>query len=77
MARHDRPRLGTRHPHTALAKRDAPVIEVMRELAAQYPRFGDRRSQVFLERRGLVMSADRAHRIAKNAGLQVPRRVGK
>jgi putative transposase len=48
---------------SALAKRDAPVVEAMREIAAQYPRFGYRRIQVFLERRGLAMSADRAYRI--------------
>ncbi len=59
---------------SALVKRDAPVIGAMRELAAQYPRFGYRRIQVFLARRGLVMSADRAYRLWKNAGLQVPRR---
>ena len=57
-----------------LAIRDAPVIAAMRDLAAQYPRFGYRRIQVFLARRGLVMSADRAYRIWKQAGLQVPRR---
>jgi putative transposase len=57
-----------------LAKRDAPVVEAMRELSAQYPRFGYRRIQVFLARRGHVMSADRAYRIWKSAGLQVPRR---
>ncbi len=50
---------------SVLAKRDAPVIGAMRELAAQYPRFGYRRIQVFLARRGLVMSADRAYRIWK------------
>ena len=59
---------------SALAKRDAPVVLAMRELAAQYPRFGYRRIQVFLERRGHTMSADRAYRIWKKAGLQVPRR---
>ncbi len=59
---------------SALAKRDAPVIAAMRELSAQYPRFGYRRIQVFLARRGLVMSADRAYRIWKQAGLQGPRR---
>jgi putative transposase len=59
---------------SALDKRDAPVIEAMRELSAQYPRFGYRRIQVFLARRGLEMSADRAYRIWKKAGLQVPRR---
>jgi putative transposase len=59
---------------SVLAKRDAPVIGVMRELAAQYPRFGYRRIRVFLGRRGHAMSADRAHRLWRSAGLQVPRR---
>ena len=59
---------------SALEKRDAPVVGAMRELAAQYPRFGYRRIQVFLARRGHTMSADRAYRIWKKAGLQVPRR---
>ena len=57
-----------------LAQRDAPVLAAMRELAAQYPRYGYRRIQVFLGRRGHLMSADRAHRIWRQAGLQVPRR---
>jgi len=59
---------------STLAQRDAPVVAAMRELAAQYPRFGYRRIQVFLARRGLRMSADRAYRIWRKAGLQVPRR---
>jgi putative transposase len=46
-----------------LVKRDAPVVPVMQELAAQYPRYGHRCIQVFLERRGHRMSADRAHRL--------------
>jgi putative transposase len=57
-----------------LVARDAPVVAAMRELSAQYPRYGYRRIQVFLERRGHVMSADRAHRIWRQAGLQVPRK---
>jgi putative transposase len=57
-----------------LVERDAPVVAAMRELSAQYPRYGYRRIQVFLERRGHVMSADRAHRIWRQAGLQVPRK---
>jgi putative transposase len=57
-----------------LTARDAPVLTAMRELAAQYPRYGYRRIQVFLERRGQIMSADRAHRIWRQAGLQVPRK---
>jgi putative transposase len=46
----------------------------MRELAAQYPRYGYRRIQVFMERRGHAMSADRAHRLWRLHGLQVPRK---
>jgi len=44
-----------------------------RELAEQFARFGYRRIQVFLEWRGMAMSADSAHRIWRRAGLQVPR----
>jgi putative transposase len=57
-----------------LVERDAPVVAVMQELAAQYPRYGYRRIQVFLARRGHVMSADRAHRLWRLHGLQVPRK---
>jgi putative transposase len=57
-----------------VARRDEPVIAAMRELAAQYPRFGYRRIRVFLARRGMSMSTDRAHRIWRRAKLQVPRR---
>ena len=38
-------------------------MAVMQELAAQYPRYGYRRIQVFLARRGHAMSTDRAHRL--------------
>lgn len=57
-----------------LAQRDAPAVAAMQELAAQYPRYGYRRIQVFLERRGHVMSPDRAHRLWRLHGLQVPRK---
>lgn len=57
-----------------LARRDAPVLAAMRELARQYPRYGYRRIQVFLARQGFRMSADRAYRLWRQAGLQVPRR---
>lgn len=57
-----------------LTKRDTPVVAVMCELAAQYPRYGYRRIQVFLARRGHVMSADRTHRLWRLHGLQVPRK---
>src|SRR5262249_42241256 len=57
-----------------LAARDAPAVTVMRELAAQYPRYGYRRIRIFLRRAGHPMSADRAHRLWRQARLQVPRR---
>lgn len=57
-----------------LALRDGPLIAQMRELASQYPRYGYRRIQVFMARRGHVMSTDRAHRLWRLAGLQVPRK---
>jgi putative transposase len=57
-----------------LIKRDAPVVAAMRDLSAQYPRYGYRRIQVFLDRQGYAMSADRTHRIWRQYGLQVPRK---
>jgi putative transposase len=57
-----------------LAVRDTPAVAAMRELALQYPRYGYRRIRIFLARRGRGMSADRAHRLWRHAGLQVPRR---
>jgi putative transposase len=57
-----------------LAQRDAPAVAVMHELAAQYPRYGYRRIQVFLARRGHAMSTDRAHRLWRLHKLQVPKK---
>jgi len=57
-----------------LALRDAPVVAAMCELAAQYPRYGYRRIQVFLARRGHAMSTDRAHRLWRLHKLQVPKK---
>ena len=53
-----------------LAARDAPAVAVMHELAAQYPRYGYRRIQVFMGRRGHVMKRDRAHRLWRLHRLQ-------
>ena len=53
---------------------DAPAVKRMRELAAQYPRYGYRRIRIFLGRDGHDMSADRAHRLWKLSRLQVPRK---
>jgi len=57
-----------------LEVRDAPAVVVMRDLAGQYPRYGYRRIQIFLKRAGYAMSAERTHRLWRQAGLQVPRR---
>jgi putative transposase len=56
------------------AQKDAPIQRRMRELSAQYPRYGYRRIHVLLGRDGHRMSADRAHRLWRGAGLQVPRK---
>lgn len=62
------------HYQSKLAERDAPVTAAMCVLSAQYPRYGYRRIQVFLERQGYPMSADRAWRLWRLARLQVPRK---
>jgi len=60
--------------HGRKAAKDAPVIERMKELSAQYPRYGYRRIRIFLGRDGHRMSPGRAYRLWRMAGLQVPRR---
>jgi putative transposase len=57
-----------------MVSKDAPALSAMAVLSAQYPRYGYRRIQVFLERQGQRMSADRAWRLWQKAGLQVPRK---
>jgi putative transposase len=56
------------------AAADEPALRAMRELAQQYPRYGYRRVRIFLRRAGHPMSKDRAHRLWRHAGLQVPRK---
>ena len=55
-------------------ERDAPVIAAMKRLAQHYPRYGYRRIRIFLMREGHAMSWQRAHRLWKAAGLQLPKR---
>ena len=59
------------------AEHDAPVIAAMKRLAQQYPRYGYRRIRIFLKREGYDMSWQRAHRLWKAAGLQLPKRRGR
>jgi putative transposase len=54
--------------------KDAPVVERMKELSAQYPRYGYRRIRIFLERDGFRMSPGRAHRLWRTTRLQLPRK---
>ena len=54
--------------------KDAAVIERMKELSAQYPRYGYRRIRIFLGRDGHRMSVGRACRLWRTARLQVPRK---
>lgn len=48
--------------------------KAMKRLAQQYPRYGYRRIRIFLKREGHTMSWQRAHRLWKAAGLQLPQR---
>jgi len=57
-----------------LQARDAPAVQVMRDLAGQYPRYGYRKIRIFLARQGHAMSAERTYRLWRQAGLQVPKR---
>jgi putative transposase len=59
---------------SCLAEKDEPILARMRTLAAQYPRYGYRRIQIFLAREKLTMSPDRRYRLWRRAGLQVPRK---
>jgi putative transposase len=57
-----------------LAAKDAPVIDAMKSLSAQYPRYGYRRIRIFLRRQGHELGVHRTHRLWRQAGLQLPRR---
>ncbi len=56
------------------AERDAPALSAMSRLSALYPRYGYRRIRIFLRREGHTMSPERAHRLWRLAGLQLPKR---
>jgi putative transposase len=54
--------------------KDAAASQRMKELAAQYPRYGYRRVRIFLGRDGFAMSTSRAWRLWSAQRLQVPRK---
>src|SRR5690606_11003512 len=57
-----------------MPRKDAPVLQAMKRLAEQYPRYGYRRIRSFLRREGHEMSWERAHRLWRLAGLQLPKK---
>ena len=59
---------------SVLEARDREPTSAMKELARQYPRFGYRRIRIRLARDGFPMSSDRAWRLWRIAGLQVPKK---
>jgi len=62
------------HYQSRMVVKDADVLERMRALAKDNPRYGYRRIQVLLAREGRRMNPKRAHRLWKRSGLQVPKR---
>jgi putative transposase len=54
--------------------KDAPVMDAMRRLSGQYPRYGYRRVRIFLDREGMTMSPGRAERLWRKAKLQLPQK---
>jgi putative transposase len=56
------------------AAKDMAVLDEMKALSAQYPRYGYRRIRIFLGRSGYAMSPGRAYRLWRQAELQVPRK---
>jgi putative transposase len=54
--------------------KNTPVIEAMRTLSGQFPRFGSRRIRVLLGREGIVVGRDRCASLWARAGLQVPKK---
>ena len=56
---------------------DAALVERLRDLARQRPRFGYRRLHALLRREGEVVNHKRVYRLYRAAGLAVPRRKRK
>lgn len=54
--------------------KDAPVMQALRELSAQYPRYGYRRMRIFLQRQGHQLGWSRTHRLWRQAGLLLPKK---
>lgn len=64
----------TRHYVGCRASLDAPLLAKMRRIAAKHPRYGYRMVARVLARRGTIMSLDKAFRLWRVGGLQVPKK---
>jgi len=57
-----------------ISSKNEVVVETMRRLSGEYPRFGSRRIRIMLGREGIVVGKERCSRLWARAGLQVPRK---
>jgi putative transposase len=57
-----------------LPAKDGPVMQAMKSLSAQYPRYGYRRIRIFLRRQGFELGWSRTHRLWRQAGLLLPKK---
>ncbi|VVE72331.1 transposase [Pandoraea captiosa] len=57
-----------------MPSKNAPVIDAMRALSGQFPRFGSHRIRVLLGREGIVLGRERCASFWAQAGLQVPKK---
>jgi putative transposase len=57
-----------------LPMKNATVVQAMRRLSKQYPRYGSRRIRIFLAREEIIMGKDRCSRLWSEQGLQVPKK---
>lgn len=63
--------------HCSRRPPDTHLRERMRAIAAERPRFGCERIDIFLKREGIVHNFKKIHRIYKEEGLQVRRKKGR
>ena len=54
--------------------KNAPVVQAMRRLSDQYPRYGSRRIRIFVTREGMEVGKERCSRLWAEHGLQVPKK---
>jgi putative transposase len=56
---------------------NALVVQAMRRLSKQYPRYGSRRIRIFFAREEIIIGKDRCSRLWSGHGLQVPKKRGR